>query len=161
MYLREDGTRLDSIELEPVATTAPAIDLDGDGYTAGQGDCDDTDAGINPDATEICDDGIDQDCDGLDEICPKDIDDDGFTEDDDCNDTDAAIHPGAVEICGDGIDQDCDGSDLTCANLNTDSDGDGFSDSEEIAGGFDPNDPNSNPGFNPAWNSASTLIRSV
>jgi len=45
-------------------------DADGDGYTTdGSGlglDCDDGDAGINPGATEIIGDGIDQDCDGFD-----------------------------------------------------------------------------------------------
>ena len=39
------------------------IDDDGDGYTENQGDCDDTNASINPGATEI-EDGIDNDCDG-------------------------------------------------------------------------------------------------
>ena len=39
------------------------IDNDGDGYTENQGDCDDTNASINPGATEI-QDGIDNDCDG-------------------------------------------------------------------------------------------------
>ncbi|MGD8953956.1 MAG: MopE-related protein [Desulfobacterales bacterium] len=133
VYLREDGTRLDRIELEPVAITAPASDLDGDGFTEAQNDC---------------------------------------------NDNSASVYPGAEEICGDGIDQDCDGIDLACVDINTDSDGDGltdfeelntyftdpnsadtdrdgFSDGEEIAGGFDPFDPNSNPAFNPSWNSAS------
>ena len=41
-----------------------ALDEDGDGYTFEE-DCDDTDATVNPDATEICDDTIDNNCDGL------------------------------------------------------------------------------------------------
>jgi len=38
-------------------------DVDGDGYTTDV-DCDDSNASVNPGATEICDDGIDNDCDG-------------------------------------------------------------------------------------------------
>jgi hypothetical protein len=38
-------------------------DSDGDGY-AGTSDCDDSDAGVNPGATERCGDGLDNDCDG-------------------------------------------------------------------------------------------------
>jgi hypothetical protein len=37
-------------------------DNDGDGYTPGEGDCNDNDAAVHPDAIEICDDGTDQDC---------------------------------------------------------------------------------------------------
>ncbi|MFC1515615.1 putative metal-binding motif-containing protein [Thermodesulfobacteriota bacterium] len=58
---------------------APAdIDNDLDDYTENQGDCDDTNTAIHPGASEICGDGVDQDCDGGDLLCPDDIDNDGF-----------------------------------------------------------------------------------
>jgi hypothetical protein len=40
------------------------LDEDNDGYTPGEGDCDDSDPDVNPGATEVCGDGIDNDCDG-------------------------------------------------------------------------------------------------
>ncbi len=46
-----------------VAATA-ANDLDMDGITVGQGDCDDTEATVFPGNAEICGDGLDNDCDG-------------------------------------------------------------------------------------------------
>ncbi len=45
------------------------IDNDKDGFTKKQGDCNDSDASIYPDATEICGDGIDQNCTGDDQQC--------------------------------------------------------------------------------------------
>ncbi len=80
VYLREDGTRLDSIELEPVATVPQEIDNDGDGFIETQGDCDDGNSGIYPGAAEECGDGIDQDCSGADLPCPElpeNVDNDG------------------------------------------------------------------------------------
>jgi len=52
-----------------VVASAPEDDLDGDGFTVEQGDCDDADADIHPGAGEDCD-GVDDDCDGdVDEGC--------------------------------------------------------------------------------------------
>ncbi len=34
------------------------------GWNLSAGDCDDADADVNPDATEVCNDGVDNDCDG-------------------------------------------------------------------------------------------------
>jgi len=38
---------------------------DGDGFAPRDGDCDDSSAAVNPGATEVCDDGLDNDCNGL------------------------------------------------------------------------------------------------
>ena len=94
-------------------------DMDGFGDIAcGGNDCDDSDSDINPVADEICDNGIDDDCDGFvdtyDTDCGEcDDDDDGYVDEecggDDCNDGDLSIHPGAEEICTNRIDDDCDG----------------------------------------------------
>ncbi|CAN5888676.1 hypothetical protein BH11MYX2_BH11MYX2_16350 [soil metagenome] len=40
-------------------------DMDGDGVTIAQGDCDDTNAAVKKGAAEICGDGLDNDCDGV------------------------------------------------------------------------------------------------
>jgi len=60
-------------------------DLDGDGFGATgsgtvscttvsgaatvSGDCDDVDSSVSPGATEVCDDGVDNDCSGADQAC--------------------------------------------------------------------------------------------
>jgi len=47
-------------------TPTPGLDADGDGWSVEQGDCDDADPNINPRAEDVPEDGIDQDCDGVD-----------------------------------------------------------------------------------------------
>ncbi|MFT4621485.1 MAG: hypothetical protein ACI8PZ_000137 [Myxococcota bacterium] len=50
-----------------VDTGAAALDADGDGdgFTPREGDCDDDNPRVSPRATEICDDRLDNDCDGF------------------------------------------------------------------------------------------------
>lgn len=102
-------------------------DQDRDGFRASEDDCDDTRFDINPSRSEICGDGVDQDCDGVDLDCDDlDQDRDGFsTAEGDCDDDNLSIAPGKTDVCGDGIDQDCDGLDLSCDAV--DIDGDGYS----------------------------------
>ncbi len=77
-------------------------DADGDGYSSCDGDCDDDDGGVYPGAFEDCEDGLDNDCDGLvdheDEDCDVGDDDDTTGDDDDTT--------------GSGDDDDTTGGDL-------------------------------------------------
>ncbi len=130
-------------------------DLDGDGHghaaaeitacdapdffvAAGSADCNDLDAGVNPDAAEVCDDDdVDEDCSGAADDADTgvdassritwyaDADGDGFGSG---TDTQQACEPPAGYGTGDG---DCDDTDATL-NPDTpwyaDSDSDGFGD---------------------------------
>jgi len=124
-------------------------DLDGwwvmDFFLCLADDCDDANASINPGAAEVCDDLMDNDCDGDTDCedsdctdgttcgpgmiccstgCLDDKDGDGFVVgdepaceamDDDCDDSDASVNTNATEICNDNKDNDCDGS-ADCAD---------------------------------------------
>jgi len=125
-------------------------DLDGDGFRPSEGDCDDSDATVNPAATEACN-GKDEDCDGtvddgVTQSWYADADQDGFGDPastvaaceapagyipngTDCNDADARVFPGNTEVC-DALDNDCDGTvdDGVDVAYYADADGDGHGD---------------------------------
>jgi large repetitive protein len=119
-----DGYGDDSVVTS--ACTAPA------GTAALGGDCDDSDASVQPSAQELCN-NVDDNCDGVvdepgaggEQSWYTDADGDGYGEDSslsssctlptgavtvggDCDDNNAGISPGAVEFC-DGVDEDCNG----------------------------------------------------
>jgi hypothetical protein len=81
---------------------AGIFDADGDGFF-NISDCNDSNASINPDALEIWYDGVDQNCDGLNDY---DQDGDGDQAVDyggtDCDDTDPLTSGGAVAYYVDG-----------------------------------------------------------
>ena len=118
------------------------IDIDSDTYTRDV-DCNDNNANVNPQALEICGDGIDNDCSGADAVCaPGDIDNDGYTIVVDCNDNNAAINPGAAEVCNDLVDNNCNGDidteDSACEVVAPqDDDNDGVPDVDDVC----PNTP--------------------
>jgi hypothetical protein len=144
-------------------------DVDGDGYGNADGpssceyietysnqpgDCNDENPMINPGMYDECNDGIDNNCNGVvddPQNWYQDLDMDGWgntmemivscvPQDNyvlsggDCDDQNPAIFPGAAEICGDGIDQNCDGSDGEFTwYLDNDGDGYGQAGSELLA----------------------------
>ena len=76
----------------------------GDTYNNTAADCDDTDAAVNPGATEVPYNGIDDDCNPL--TLDDDLDSDGFDIANDCDDTDATVNEGHqyyVDADGDGF----------------------------------------------------------
>jgi len=132
-FADDDGDGYGGVEHEELACVSP-----GPGWVELSGDCDDTNAALNPGAVEICNGGIDDDCNTLADnddfvVDPAtaadwfpDVDGDGFGDmiavpffgcdpedgridnDLDCNDAEAAVAPGALEVC-DELDNDCDG----------------------------------------------------
>jgi uncharacterized protein (TIGR03382 family) len=121
------------------------------GADAPAGDCDDGDAAINPEGVETAADGVDSNCDGIEE-CYVDADGDGYRTDDgavvdsefidcagdgvsgadapatDCDDERADVNPGQVELVGDEVDGDCNGVE----DCYVDADGDGYRTTEVV-----------------------------
>jgi hypothetical protein len=111
--------------LAPITACAPP-----DGYVPDDTDCDDRSADAYPGAAERCD-GLDNDCDAevdedVTEVWYPDGDSDGYGATDspytgcdapsgyladgtDCDDSDGGTYPGAAEVC-DEADNNCDGT---------------------------------------------------
>lgn len=98
-----DGFGIDAAESNIESCTTPE-----GAYVSRSGDCDDTDAAIHPDAEDVPDDGIDQNCDGQDET----------------------LH--ITDSDGDGIEDALDNCPEIANVDQTDSDNDGIGDACEI-----------------------------
>ena len=151
----DDGYRPDVNSTVPSTSNTVCTDTGEAELTDPIGDCNNNNSTIHPNASEIPDDGIDQDCNGFDAVtCYVDDDFDGYgssttlvsdndtcldagesNTSDDCDDTNNTIHPNATEIPNDGIDQNCSGSDLV-----VDTDNDGIDDATEQNSFTDPQD---------------------
>ena len=128
----------------PGETGEDCVDMDGDGDTTCDGDCDDNDPTLNlndndSDGYSSCD----NDCDDSDQFtfpgaaehesstsCMTDFDEDGYGSDSpangvsagtDCSDGNSDLNPGETDVAWDGIDQDCSGSDAGSTQTSTNS----------------------------------------
>lgn len=128
-YADADSDGFGDAAVDTFALTAPQ------GYVSNNSDCNDANAAIKPNAPEICNADIDDNCNGLADdgdtavtgqagyYTDNDLDFYGAgaeihaciqppgtaLQDKDCNDSDAAIHPGVIEICNSNVDDNCDG----------------------------------------------------
>ena len=135
-YVDSDGDDYGSTS----TTASTDLDCSDSGEADNTDDCDDADADISPDGTEVAADGVDSDCD-TNELCFVDSDGDSYgtsstvtssdlvctgsgeaDNDDDCDDASASISPAATEVAADGVDSDCDTEELCYV----DSDGDDY-----------------------------------
>ncbi|HYV94461.1 MAG TPA: MopE-related protein, partial [Chitinophagales bacterium] len=127
-YADADGDTYGNVSSTTLACSAPS------GYVSNSTDCNDANAAVHPNATEVCN-SIDDNCNGTtDEGCGgsftyyADTDNDlygnpnssitsssstppaGYVANNtDCNDANAAIHPGVADVCN-SIDDNCNGT---------------------------------------------------
>jgi len=88
----------------------PSVDLDEDGFGPCEGDCDDSDPAVSPSQQEICDNQLDDDCDGL--VDGDDKDCAGPGDSGDSGDEDSQPAGDSGDSSGDsagGEDDDCGG----------------------------------------------------
>lgn len=113
-------------ETQPETYVHNAADIE-----AGRFDCDDSNESINPAMVDLVDDGLDNNCNGIqNKSWYLDSDGDGYgngqraqtseldlsatgysTNDYDCDDINTAVHPGLVELLEDLFDTNCNGDD--------------------------------------------------
>lgn len=147
-YIDKDGDKYSPLSV------SFCVEVTSSGYTSaseilGFSDCDDSNAGVYPEAVPNCNDSQDNNCDGSVEIwgyvdqdkdrykyagsvsvCVEFAGSTTYTPvnlilpGDDCDDNNASIYPGAVLNCSDSVDNDCDGNVEKWAY--TDSDGDRY-----------------------------------
>ncbi len=113
----EDGYGTDRTER---ACVAPV------GFTALDGDCDDSNASISPDMVWYWDTDADGHGDPFATTQACERPDGAVALFDDCDDGESTVYPGASEVVGEGVDRDCDGV-FVCF---VDVDGDGWGDGE-------------------------------
>ena len=138
-------------EFDEVDMPSELADIDGDGWSIEDGDCWEdstqprlvegalphtfTSADIYPGALDVWYDGIDSNCDKMDDF---DQDADGFVPDEyegietvgvdgtgllnagDCEDTNENRNPSVEEVVADGIDSDCDDKELCLRDQDAD-----------------------------------------
>ena len=112
------------------------VDADRDNFTENEGDCDDRISAVSPVAAEDCNDGIDNDCNGLSDMedpdcAPDPVCGDGVLDPDEACDTigqsatceadckvpacgDRILNIAAGEECDDGNNTDADGCQADC-----------------------------------------------
>ena len=66
LFRKQSTVEDTAVEVDPLD-----VDNDEDGFTENDGDCDDFNNTIHPGASEILDNGVDEDCNGEDELIPN------------------------------------------------------------------------------------------
>ena len=147
---------------------AESDDMDLDGITVCEGDCDDANEAVFPGAAQVCGDGRNNDCSHIHWptlVGTKEGDDDMDGSEEcggDCDDTRASVYPGAPQVCGDGLNNDCNDPDwpLSVQVGDADQDGDGYriceGDCDDSRSAIRPGMPQICDGFNndcsaPSW----------